>query len=257
VQDEIVSKVVTTPDLLLKLDERQLPNGLGAGRPTDNVEAFDDLLRAFESPRTTASMGWESNPEGSEICAGLRAARNVLLVGALYHWSENPAADLKHPTELAQQALSLDDSNGMALEQLCEIDWMQRRFDESVAEGQRTVALNSSYAIGYQALKDALLTFGRPEAAICTIEKAIRLDPAGEAFYAYFIGAAYVQNGRYQEAIPFLKGRSQYIYMSHGHTLIWGCHIPSLAGIKMRAQKEPNSRESARYSSSYRQKRCE
>jgi hypothetical protein len=57
VQDEIVSKVVTTPDLLLKLDERQLPNGLGAGRPTDNVEAFDDLLRAFESPRTTASMG--------------------------------------------------------------------------------------------------------------------------------------------------------------------------------------------------------
>jgi hypothetical protein len=33
----------------------------------------------------------------------------------------------------------------------------------------------------------------------------MRLDPAGEAFYAYFIGTAYVQMGRYPEAIPFLE----------------------------------------------------
>jgi adenylate cyclase len=49
VQDEIVGKVVTTLGLLLKLDQMKLPRGLSAGQPTDNIEAFDDSLRAFES----------------------------------------------------------------------------------------------------------------------------------------------------------------------------------------------------------------
>jgi adenylate cyclase len=66
---------------------------------------------------------------------------------------------------------------------------MQRRFDQAAAEGQRTVALNPNFADGYMALEDALYTSGRPDEAISAIEKAIRLDPAGEAFYAYFIGA--------------------------------------------------------------------
>jgi predicted ATPase len=35
--------------LLLKVDEMKLPHGLSAGQPTDNLEAYDDLLRAFES----------------------------------------------------------------------------------------------------------------------------------------------------------------------------------------------------------------
>jgi tetratricopeptide (TPR) repeat protein len=186
---------------------------LATARPTDNVEAYDDLLRAFEclwrftkedtaKGRQWAEKAIEKDPKYAQAYATLGA---LYWLDALYYWSEDPAADLKRATELAQQALALDDSNGTALGQLCEIDWMQRRFDESVAEGQRTVSLNPSYAIGYQALTDALLTSDRPEEAVNTIEKAIRLDPAGEAFYAYFIGDAYVQMGRYQEAIPFLK----------------------------------------------------
>jgi hypothetical protein len=47
VQDEIVSKVVTTVGLIFKLDEMKPPNSGGA-RPTDNLDAFDDLLRASD-----------------------------------------------------------------------------------------------------------------------------------------------------------------------------------------------------------------
>ena len=213
VQDEIVGKVVATLGLLLKLDERELPNGMSAGRPTDNIEAFDDVLRGFEclwrftkeddaNGRQWAEKAIEKDPKYAQAYALLGA---LYWFDALNYWSENPAADLKRATELAQQALALDDSNGMALEQLCEIDWMQRRFDQSVAEGQRTVALNPNYAIGYQALTDALLNSGRPQEAIGTINKAIRLDPAGEDFYVFFIGAAYVLMGRYQDAIPLLR----------------------------------------------------
>ncbi len=213
VQDEIVGKVVTTLDLLLKLDERKLPHGLGTARPTDDIEAYDDLLRAFESLWRFTK---DDNAKGRQwaekaITRDPKYAAAYATEGALYwtdvlfDWSENPATDLKRAAELAQHALALDDSDGTALALQCEIDWMQRRYDEAVAEGRRTVALNPNFAIGYQALTDALMTSGRPQQGISTIEKAIRLDPAGEAFYAFFIGAGYVQMGRYQEAIPFLK----------------------------------------------------
>ena len=213
VQDEIVGKVVTTLGLLFKLDEQKLPHGLGAARPTDDIEAYDDLLRAFESlwrftkednanGRQWAEKAIARDPK---YAAAYATEGSLYWTDALFHWSENPAAELKRATELAQHALALDDSDGTALALLCEIDWMQRRYDEAVAEGQRTVALNPNYAIGYQALTDALETSGRPEEGIAAIEKAIRLDPAGEAFYAFFIGAGYVQMGRYQEAIKFLK----------------------------------------------------
>jgi len=213
VQDEIVGKVVTTLDLLLKLDERKLPHGLGTARPTDDIEAYDDLLRAFESLWRFTK---DDNAKGRQwaekaITRDPKYAAAYATEGALYwtdvlfDWSENPATDLKRAAELAQHALALDDSDGTALALQCEIDWMQRRYDEAVAEGRRTVALNPNFAIGYQALTDALMTSGRPQEGISTIGKAIRLDPAGEAFYAFFIGAGYVQMGRYQEAIPFLK----------------------------------------------------
>jgi adenylate cyclase len=126
----------------------------------------------------------------------------------LDRWSVNPAADLKRATELAQKALTLDDSNGTALSQLCEIYWMQQQFDRAVAEGERCVAINPNYPICYQALADALMAAARPEDAVGAAQKAIRLDPQGGDFYAFFIGAAYVQMGRYQEAIPFLKKNS-------------------------------------------------
>jgi len=212
VQDEIVGKVVTTLGLLLKADEMKLPHGL-MGQPTDNMEAFDDLLRAFQyfwrltkdgnvEARLWAEKAIQQDPKYAQAYALLGAC---YWSSVLFRWSENPEADMDRATELAQKALTLDDSNGMALSQLVEIDWMHRQFDRAVADGEREVAINPNYAIGYQALTDALLTSGRPEEAIKTVEKAIRLDPAGGDFYAYFIGAAYVQMGRYEEAIPFLK----------------------------------------------------
>jgi adenylate cyclase len=213
VQDEIVDKVVTTLGLLLKVDEMKLPHGLSTGQPTDNPEAYDDLLRAFgylfrmnkegsAKCRQWAEKGIEQDPKYAEASAQLGAC---YWVDVLFRWSQNPAADLERATELAQKALTLDDSNGTALSQLCEIYWMQGQFDRAVAEGEQCVAINPNYPICYQALADALMNAGRPEDAIRAVDKAIRLDPRGGDFYAFFIGAAYVQMGRYQDAIPFLK----------------------------------------------------
>jgi adenylate cyclase len=213
VQDEIVGKVVTTLGLLLKVDEMKLPHGLSTGQPTDNPEAYDDELRGFESFWRLTREGNAKAREWYEKAIALdpKYAEAYAQLGAcywsnvLFRWSENPAADLARASELAHKALTFDDSNGTALSQLCEIDWMQRQFDSAVAEGERCVAINPSYPICYQALADALGTSGRPEEALSAVERAIRLDPGGGDFYAYFVGSLYVAMGRYQEAVPLLK----------------------------------------------------
>jgi adenylate cyclase len=124
---------------------------------------------------------------------------------AFAQWSGNPQADLQRASELAHQALALDDSNSSALGLLSRLDWMQRRFDQSVADAERAVAIDPNYASGYWAVSEALLVCVKPEGAISAAKTAMRLDPAGQDLYAFEVGLGYLQMGRQQEAIPVLK----------------------------------------------------
>jgi adenylate cyclase len=212
VQDEIVGKVATTLGLLLKVDEINLPHW-GKARPTENLEAFDDDLRAVEDfsrwtkddhakARQWIEKAIALDPNYAEAYAFLGWLH---LQAAWNQWSANPLADLKQATELAQKALVLDDTDSSALALLSDSDWMQGRHDQAVADGERAVAINPNYAQGYQALADALLNAGRPGEAVPAAQKAMRLDPAHEEFFGYDLGLAYLEMWRCEAAIPILK----------------------------------------------------
>jgi tetratricopeptide (TPR) repeat protein len=212
VQDEIVGKVVTTLGLLLKLDEMKLSH-VGNAQTTENLEAFDDFLRAveyvwrFTKEDSEKAQQWiekaiELDPKYAEAYALLGY---IGLIAAWNQWSENPQADFERSRELAQKALALDDSNSDALALLCDSDWMLTRFDKAIAEGERAVAINPNYAHGFLALSNALDVSGKPEAALRAVAKAMRLDPANEDYYKFAVGNAYGVLGRYQEAVPVLK----------------------------------------------------
>jgi adenylate cyclase len=70
----------------------------------------------------------------------------------------------------------MDNSNVYALALLCSDDWMLRRFDQAVAEGERAVAINPNYAEGYVALATALGVSNKPEEALRAVQKATQLD---------------------------------------------------------------------------------
>ena len=125
--------------------------------------------------------------------------------GAAWNQWGDPRADLKDASELAQKALALDDTNSSALALLSEIDWMQSRYDQAVADGKRAVAINPNYAGGYSALSDALNIYGDPEGAIRAAQRAMRFDPSGRDLYLGNVGVAYVEMGRYEDAIRVLK----------------------------------------------------
>jgi adenylate cyclase len=211
-QDEIVGKVVTTLGLVLKLEEMNAPHE-GKSQPTTNLEAFDDMLRAsqyfnrYTKDDNVRARGWiekaiKLDPAYADAYAFLSATYKMAV---LFRWSENPQIDLARSYELARKALALDDSNGTALTQLCDIDWLQRRFDQAVAEGERCVAFNPSRTDCYIALATALTVSNKLEAGVRAAEKAMRLDPTHQDFYEYFVASPYVLMGRYEEAIPLLK----------------------------------------------------
>jgi adenylate cyclase len=211
-QDEIVGKVVTTLGLVLKLEEMNAPHE-GKWQPTTNLEALDDMLRAtqyfyrFTKDDNARARVWiekaiELDPSYAHAYGALSATYKLAV---LFRWSENPKADSAHSYELARKALTLDDSDSSALNQLCDLDWLQRRFDQDVAEGERCVAMNPSSTVCYEALADALTVSNKLEEAVRAGEKAMRLDPTRQDFYAVFVANPYVLMGRYDEAIPLLK----------------------------------------------------
>jgi adenylate cyclase len=226
-QDEIVGKVVITLGLIVNREETRVP--WGKVRPTTNLDAYDDLLRAgeyaarFTRDDSLIARRWTEKAISldsgyAEAYAGLAGNYSF---GVLFGWSANPGADLNHASELAQKALSLDDTNSGALATLCEIHWLQRRFDQAVAEGERAVALDPNNVQGYGALADALTVSNRPEQAVRVVEKEMRLDPSRQDFYAYFIAAPYVEMGRYRDAIPLLKRHlAMYPNMAWAHAVL-------------------------------------
>ena len=194
VQDEIVGKVVTTLGLLFKLQEMKVPN-LGPWYRKQNIEAFDDRLRAaeeefrFTKDANTSARQWaqkviDLDPKDP---TGYMQLGVLYFESVLFQWSEDPQADLERSSELAEKALALDESNVFALALQCNNDWMQKRFDRAVAEGERAVAISPNYTNGYMALANAMNASNRPNEALDAAEKATRLDPFGRDLYAFFL----------------------------------------------------------------------
>jgi len=198
VQDEIVGKVVTTLGLIFRLDEMHLPRPGEPARPTENLEAFDDFLRAAE----IWSMGTKEHGRADNEEAGRWLEKAIALdpkygqaysflgwLHMLASWNQwgDSRMNFEQAAELGQKALALDESDSSALSLLCESDWMRGRFDEAVADGRRAVAINPNYANGYQALADTLIIYGDPEEAIRAAQKALRLDPTGKDLHSMSI----------------------------------------------------------------------
>jgi len=212
VQDEIVRDVVTTVGLIFKVDQLNAPQW-AESHPTDNLEAFDDYLRAQEYVWRSTKEDNEQARNWANKAIGLdpRFAHAQALLGWTYlndgwnQWGLDSQADFAIAREFAKKALGLDDSEATALALVAELDWLQGQPDQAVVDGRRAVDINPNYAFGYLALADAFSNDQRPKEAFDAVEKAIRLDPAGRGFYSYQLGNSYVQRGLYQEGIPILK----------------------------------------------------
>jgi adenylate cyclase len=204
VQDELVRRIVTTMGLQLVLWEE---TGLQRFRGTDNLEAYDYDLRGWEYFFMVTREGypkaremWEKaielDPKYAEAYAGVGL---TYYFEALYQWSGGSQA-LDNAYQMAQKAITLNDSAPWAYMLLGNLDLTKRHYDQAMSEGQRAVSLAPNLADGYFWLARILTFSGRPAESIVAAEKGMRLNPRHPEYYLMQVGIAYLSMGRFKEA---------------------------------------------------------
>jgi len=119
--------------------------------------------------------------------------------------TKSPRETLAKGIELAQKALTMDDSIAEAHALLCALYIAKSEYDKAIAEGERAMALNpggTSVLVNYA---DSLMAAGRSEEAIPLFQKALRLNPFGPSYLYRQFGEALRDTGRFEEAVSAFK----------------------------------------------------
>jgi tetratricopeptide (TPR) repeat protein len=207
-QDEIVQKIVTTLGLQLRLQEQ----GYIVRKHTDNLEAYDFLLRGIEpffrftqETNAQARQLWEKalalDPQYAEAYAWLSW---TYWREWGFRWSVDPQT-LERALALVQQALALDDSLPRAHSVLSLVYAGKQQYDQALTEAERATTLDPNNADSYVTRAFVLNVTGRPEDALQMMEQAMRLNPHYPPISSFQLGWAYNLTGRYAEAITTLK----------------------------------------------------
>ena len=179
-QDEIVQRIVTTLNLQLALSQK----GILIPRTTDNLEAYDDLLRGTEYYLRFSKDG---NAKARTLYEkAIELDRKYAVAYASLGWNYVVGVDLAlnpdpnglmQSLTLEQRALALDDSLATAHCALAVADTVLEEHDQGEVEAQRAIALDPNYPQAYEALAEILNNEVKPTEALIAVEKAMRLDP--------------------------------------------------------------------------------
>jgi len=207
-QDEIVRTIVTTLKLQIDLSRQ----GVLLPRSTENLEAYDDLLRGAEYLLSFTKDGNAKARQMFEQAIKLdprySAAYALLGLNYFFGWVNplDPDPDgLERALHVAQQAAALDDSLALAHSVLAGIYVQKGQNDQALSEAQRGIALDPNSASGYFWLADVQNNQGKAAEALAAMEKAMRLDPRNRVNYLWEQGLADSQLGQWERAIPVLK----------------------------------------------------
>jgi adenylate cyclase len=210
VQDEVTRQIVAALATKMTVAERA---DLAPRRP-GNPEAYDYFLRGREAVRRHSKS---SVREGRSLlesaielepayCAAYAMLSLSWLSDYINGWGDAPDRSLARAKELAEKAVTLDDSEPSAALQLARIYLWMKQHDRALAEAQRSLALDPNYAMAHGQLGMMFHYTGRSERALAPLETAMRLDPHSD-IYLHWLGQSYFGLGRYQEAIASLKRR--------------------------------------------------
>ena len=123
--------------------------------------------------------------------------------------TRSPRETLEKINELAQKVLAMDDSLGGAHGLLSMVYLAKREYDKAIAEGERAVALSPGHWGSFSNYANCLSSAGRPEEAIPSFQKAIRLNPSGYFNLYINFGRTLRMTGRFEEAVSAYKKASQ------------------------------------------------
>jgi adenylate cyclase len=176
--------------------------------PTQNLNAYESFMRAVGL--TQRRMSKESRAQALELLqrsidldptfANAYVARGFLLLDDLV-----TGRDTRLLRELAERALALNESLPLGHILLAFVRFGEKRSAEAIDEVDRAIALGPNDADVYAHAAGIYNATGKSQEAIPMLEKAMRLNPRYPDWYLLYLGRAYAQTERYEEAVAALK----------------------------------------------------
>jgi TolB-like protein/class 3 adenylate cyclase len=208
-QDKVASSVAGVIEPALQAAETTR----SAGRRTDDLTAYDLYLRAY-------AMTLSSTREVPEALRVLeQAIARDPRYGPALAWaavccfrlvgdgrSENPAADRLKGTDFARRALEVagDDPNILANAALA-LAYFGEDIGAMMALVDRSLALNPSFARGWNVSSSLRNWAGQPDIAIEHMETSLRLSPRARVGTSLVgIGSSHFVSRRFDQAVPTL-----------------------------------------------------
>ncbi|MEW6114845.1 MAG: tetratricopeptide repeat protein, partial [Thermodesulfobacteriota bacterium] len=211
---------------------------------TNNLEAYEKYLQGREYSIQVTKAATVKARQLYEEAIGLDPRFAMAYaklaythaIDAIWGWSEDPRESGRKAYEIANKALSLDDSLDTPHYMLGMIYLNMRQYDKAIAEAEKGVELNPN---GHEAL--GLLGWflncaGRPAEAVTLLERAMRLNPMPPAIYYGFLGTSHMLMHRYEKATAILEKGVQ-VQPDNSPCLLYLAAAYSMAGRQEEARK--------------------
>lgn len=215
VQERIARRVAGT--LASSLQQIALLQSLR--KPTDNLDAYDQLLRSRALAADSTRAGNRSARELLERATQLSPAyadayaemAEVYFQRATFGWSEFPEQDIETAIRFAQKAIELDEECVVAHGVLARAYTALQKYDLGLAESERALQINPSDGEALLARAAALLWTGRIDDSIAAADLATHLNPNLGPEAALNLGLAYLLSRRYADVVKLLEAaRTRY-----------------------------------------------
>src|SRR5262249_54457094 len=188
-------------------------------KPTDNLDAYDLLLRAraltADSTRASNRAARELLERATQLSPTYADAyaelAEVYFRRAIYGWSEFAQSDIETAIKLAQKAIELDHECVTAHGVLARAYTAILKYDLGLSESERALQINPSDSEVLLARAAVLLWTGHVPESIAAAEFAMRLNANIGPEAALNLGLAYLLSRRYADAVRLLESaRARY-----------------------------------------------
>ena len=208
-QDKVASSVAGVIEPALQAAE----TARSAGRPTNDLTAYDLYLRAYAMVLSSAARAPEAlrlmeqaiarDPRYGPALGWAAICCVRLLVDSL---SKDQEADRRKGADFARRALEVaGDDPGILANAALPLAYFGEDIGAVLALVDRALALNPNYARGWHLSGILRRWLGQPDIAIAHVENSLRLSPRARVGTSFItIGAAYLDSRRFDQAVPKL-----------------------------------------------------
>ena len=174
--------------------------------------------------------------------------------GALAYWveaisglSDNPSQSLDRATELARQAIRLDDVTGYAHLVLAHVHLNRREYQQAMSEATDAVTYRPSCPAAYTIKASVLTYLDQAGEAVEFAQYAMRLTPVHPPMYPAVLANAYYGCDRFEEAAAAAKDSvelksvdpSPYLYLAASYAAMERMDEAQHTATELR-EKEPD-----------------